>query len=178
MAISKEKKKELVGQYEEWSSQSRAMILTDYLGMSMAEMDSLRQQIREVGGEFHVVKNTLTKIALESAGMQVPEEFLVGTTAIGFAFDDAPSLAKVLSDFAKESDHVQIKGGYLGQELVTTDQIVSLGSLPPLPEMRAQLLGTLMAPANQLVRVLAEPARQLAQVFKAHAEREASAETA
>jgi large subunit ribosomal protein L10 len=154
------------------------MILADYVGMNMKDLDELRRQIREIGGEFHVVKNTLTKIAFESAGLQVPDDFFEGPTAIGFAFEDAPALAKVLSDYARDSEQVQLKGGYLGQEVVTADQIVFLASLPPLPEMRARLLGTLMAPANQLARILAEPARQLAQVIKAYADQDSGAEAA
>jgi large subunit ribosomal protein L10 len=141
-------------------------------------MDELRQKIRETGGEFHIVKNTLTRIAFEEAGLPLEEDYFKGTSAIGFAFEDAPAVAKALSDFAKSSDFVKIKGGYLGNDTMTPAQITALADLPPLPVMRATLLGTLMAPASNLVRILAEPGRRLAQVMKAYSDQEAVGESA
>jgi large subunit ribosomal protein L10 len=178
LAISKERKDELVKQYAEWAKASRAMIIADYRGLSVKEMQNLRHEVREAGGEFHVVKNTLSKLALESAGLPLDDQVFEGTTAIGFAFEDAPGLAKAITDFSKDTDFLRVKGGYLEQEMMSAEQIRALAELPPLPEMRARLLGTLMAPANQLARVLAEPGRQLARVFQAYAEREAEPEAA
>ncbi len=178
MAITKEKKEELVSQYEAWMGNSKALILTEYVGLSVKDLDDLRHRIREAGGEFHIVKNTLTKLALEASGLRVPEDFLTGSTAIGFAFEDGPALAKAINEFAKTSEVVKIKGGFLGQDAMTSQQVTALADLPPLPVMRAQLLGTLMAPASQLARVLAAPASQLAQVLKAYAEQGGAAETA
>jgi len=178
LAISKERKDELVKQYTQWAQESRAMIITDYRGLSVKEMQDLRKDIRESGGEFHVVKNTLTKLALESAGLSLDEQIFDGTTAIGFAFEDAPGLAKAITDFSKDTDFLRVKGGYLEKEMVSVEQIQALAELPPLPEMRAQLLGTLMAPANQLARVLAEPGRKLAMVFQAYADKEAEPQAA
>jgi large subunit ribosomal protein L10 len=178
LAISKERKDELVKQYAEWAKASRAMIIADYRGLSVKEMQNLRHEVREAGGEFHVVKNTLSKLALESAGLPLDDQVFEGTTAIGFAFEDAPGLAKAITDFSKDTDFLRVKGGYLEQEMMSAEQIRALAELPPLPEMRARLLGTLMAPANQLARVLAEPGRQLARVFQAYAEREAEPDAA
>jgi large subunit ribosomal protein L10 len=174
MAITKERKNELVSQYEEWAENSEAIILTEYLGLSMSDLDKVRQQSREAGGEFHIVKNTLTKIALESSGFPLNEEFFVGTTAIGFAFEDAPAMAKVIKDLTKSSDSVKIKGGYLGKDFMDSAQVNALADLPPLPVMRALLLGVLHAPASQLARIIQEPGRKLAQVIKAKAEQESS----
>jgi len=100
------------------------------------------------------------------------------TTAICFAFEDAPAIAKVMSEFARTSDFLKIKGGYLGKDLMSVEDVKSLAELPPLPVMRAQLLGTLMAPASQLARVLAEPARQVAAVLKAYADKDSAEATA
>jgi large subunit ribosomal protein L10 len=177
LAISKERKRELVEEYVAWINTSRAMILTDYLGLDMKDIDELRKNVREAGGEFHIVKNTLGKIAFEEAGLELPEHYLEGTTAIGFAFEDAPGLAKAFSQFAKDSDFLTIKGGYLDKRMLTAAEIQALAELPPLDVMRAQLLGTIMAPASKLVRTLAEPARALASVIRAYSE-ESSAETA
>ncbi len=178
MAISKEKKREVVAQYGEWLEQSRAFILTEYIGMNMNDMDALRANIREAGGEFHIVKNTLMKRLLNESGLELKEELFVNTTAVGFAFEDAPALAKAMVDFAKESEFLKIKAGYIDKRLMTAEEVSSLANVPPLPVMRAQLLSTLLAPASQLVRTLSEPGRQVAAVLKAFSESSAAAEAA
>ena len=170
MAISKERKSEVVAQYTQWISNSKALILAEYTGLTMKEMDDLRSKAREVGGEFHVVKNTLGKLAFKEAGLPLPEDFLEGSTAIGFAMQDAQPMVKTLTDFARSADALKIKGGYLGTRPINAAEVVALAEMPPLPVMRARLMGTLLAPASQLARLLAEPARQVAAVLQAHAE--------
>ncbi len=174
MALSKERKDVLLDQYKEWLEKSKAVILAEYLGMTMKDMDRLRASMREAGGEFHIIKNTLGKRVFEEAGYEIPEGLFMGSTAMGFAFDSAPDLAKALSDYAKESEFVKIKGGFLADKAISSDAIQALADLPPLPVVRAQLMGTLLAPASQLVRILAEPGRQVAAVFKAYADKEAA----
>jgi len=170
LAISKQHKKELVAQYVDWLNNSQVVILADYTGLTMKDIDGIRKQSREVGGEFHIIKNTLGIIAFDKAGLELPADYLVGATAIGFAFDDAPGMAKVMTKYAKDSDFVKIKGGYLESNLITAEGIKSLADLPPLPVMRAQLLGTILAPASKLARILSEPARQVAAVLNAYGE--------
>lgn len=174
MAITKKRKDELVGNYTEWLNRSQAMILTEYLGLSMKQIDDLRAKVREAGGEFHIVKNTLGEVAFKEAGLPLPAEFLAGSTAVAFAFTDAPHMAKVMSEYARTNEFVKIKGGYLAKRTMTADDVKALAELPPLPVMRAQLLGTILAPASQLVRTLAEPARQVAAVLKAYADKDAA----
>lgn len=171
MAITKERKQEFVALYQEWLRKSQAVILTEYTGLSTKDVDSLRAKIREVGGEFHVVKNTLGRLAFEKAGLPLPQGYFEGSTAIGFAFQDAPGLAKVFTDFAKTAEALKIKGGYLETRPITVQQINELAALPPLPVMRARLMGTILASANQLARTLAEPARRVAAVLKAYSEK-------
>jgi large subunit ribosomal protein L10 len=178
LAITKERKKEVISEYSEWIQQSSALILTEYKGLTMKDMDELRRRVREVGGEFHVVKNTLGKLAFEQAGMKLPEGFLDGSTAIAFAFKNAPDLAKTMTEFTRLSDALKVKGGYLGHNPIAAADVKALAELPPLPVMRAQLLGMLMAPANKLARTLAEPARQLAAVLKAYSSQDAAPEAA
>jgi large subunit ribosomal protein L10 len=177
LAITKERKRELIKQYKEWMEHSRALIVSEYTGLSMSQIDELRRKLREAGGEFHIVKNTLGEIAVKEAGLPVPEHYFEGSTAISFAFEDAPAVAKTMTEFARTSEFVKIKGGYLGNVPMSANQIKALADLPPLPVMRAQLLGTLLAPASQLVRILAEPGRQVAAVIKAYADRDAIPET-
>lgn len=174
MAVSKEHKKEIVATYQDWLDKSQAVFLAEYFGLTVKDMDALRAKVREVGGEFHIIKNTLGKLAFEDAGYDVPQEYFLGSTAAGFAFEDAPAMAKALSDFAKDVEFLKIKGGYLEENVLSAEEINALANLPPLPVVQAQLLGTLMAPANQLARIFAEPARQVASVLKAFADQEAS----
>lgn len=174
MAVSKERKKEIVDTYQDWLENSRAVFLAEYTGLTVKDMDDLRDKAREVGGEFHVIKNTLGKLAFEGAGYDVPPEYFLGSTAAGFAFENAPAMAKAMADFAKSAQFLKFKGGYLDTNILSAEDIQALAELPPLPVLRAQLLGTLMAPANQLVRTLAEPGRQLAAVLQAYIDAQAS----
>jgi large subunit ribosomal protein L10 len=174
LAITKERKNELVSQYGEWMKQSKALVLTQYVGLTMKDIDNLRSKVRENGGEFHIIKNTLAKLAFEQAGYTVQAGQLEGSTAIVFAFTDAPAIAKTVMEFAKTSDFLKVKGGFLEKQALAPDGVKALAELPPLPVVRAQLLGTLLAPASKLVRTLAEPGRMIAAVIKAHAEPEAA----
>jgi large subunit ribosomal protein L10 len=178
LAISKGRKNEVIQQYVEWLDDSQGLFFTEYTGLSMKQMDDLRSKTREAGGEFHVIKNTLAKVAFEQAGYELPGSFLEGSTAVAFAFKDVAGMAKVISEFSRTNEFVKIKGGFLDKQVIPAVGVKTLAELPPLPVMRAQLLGTILAPASQLVRTLAEPARQLAAVFKAFADKDTSAVTA
>ncbi len=170
MAITKEHKNDLINQYSDWVNRSKALVLTQYVGLTMKDIDSLRAKVRENGGEFHIIKNTLAKRAFEQAGLQIEQAQLEGSTAIVFAFVDAPATVKAVTDFAKGSEFLKVKGGFLEKQALTPAGVKALAELPPLPVVRAQLLGTLLAPASKLIRTLAEPGRMIAAVIKAHAE--------
>lgn len=172
MAFSKEHKNKLVAQYADWFSKSQAVYALSYAKMSMKEIDILRAKVRDAGGELHIVKNTLMKLALDEIGIGNSDVF-EGLTIVGFAFNDAPTLAKTLSDATAKSEIFAIKGGYLGTAAISAQQVKALADLPTLPVMRATLLGTINAPASKLVRTIAEPARGLAAVIKAYSEKEA-----
>jgi len=174
LAITKERKNELITQYCEWVKRSKALVLTQYVGLTMKDIDTLRAKVRETGGEFHIIKNTLAKLAFEQAGFSVQRDQFEGSTAIIFAFTDAPATVKTVTDYVKSSDFLKIKGGFLEKQTLTTEGVKALAELPPLPVVRAQLLGTLLAPASKLVRTLAEPGRMIATVIKAHMESEAA----
>jgi large subunit ribosomal protein L10 len=174
LAISKQHKQELVKQYTDWMQHSKAMFITEYSGMTMKDIDATRARAREIGGEFHIVKNTLYKVVFQAAGLSVSDELLQGSTAVAFAFKDAAAMAKLVAEMARVSDFVKIKGGVLDQQLIDAEAVKMLGDLPPLPVLRSQLLGTLLAPAGRLVRTLAEPARQVAAVVQAYAGQESN----
>lgn len=174
LAVSKEHKKEIVATYQDWLGNSQAVFLAEYIGLTVKDMDALRDMVREVGGEFHVIKNTLGKLAFEGAGYEVPQNYFLGSTAAGFAFEDAAAMAKAMADFSKSVGFLKIKGGYLEANILNAEEIKALAELPPLPVVQARLLSTFLAPASQLVRTLAEPARQVASVFQAYADTESA----
>jgi large subunit ribosomal protein L10 len=171
LAISKERKEEVLTTYADWMKRSQAVILVEYTGVRMKDLDAIRSKIRETGGEFHVVKNTLARRAFADSGMELPQEYLVKSTAISFAFTDPASTAKALTDAMKGKEAIKVKGGYMSGQALNAAQVKALADMPPLPVVRAQLLGMLQAPAGKLVRTIAEPARGLAAVVKAFAEK-------
>ena len=170
MAFTKNKKVDMTARYEKWLTESQAIFVLQYTSLTMKEIDALRAKARETGGEIHLVKNTLFARALQKSGYVVAE-FLDGTSLVGFAFNDAPSLAKTFTEFVKGNDTRVIKGGFLGKQMISASQVKALADLPSLPVMRATLLGVLQAPASKLVRTLAEPARSMAAVVKAYSEK-------
>ena len=171
MAISKQRKEAVLAQYQDWLKRSQAVILVEYTGVSMKAMDNIRARVRDAGGEFHVVKNTLARRAFADSGMTVPADYLVKSTAVSFAFTDPAATAKALSDAAKGNEFVKVKGGFVGGQALNPAEVKALAELPPLPMLRAQLLGVLQAPAGKLVRTIAEPARGLAAVVRAFSEK-------
>jgi large subunit ribosomal protein L10 len=171
LAITKERKEEVLSQYADWMKRSQAVILVEYTGVSMKALDNIRAKIRESGGEFHVVKNTLARRAFADSGMEVPSDYLVKSTAVSFAFTDPASTAKALTDATKGLEFVKVKGGFMSGQSLNASQVKALADMPPLPVVRAQLLGMLQAPAGKLVRTIAEPARGLAAVLKAFSEK-------
>lgn len=175
MAISRQRKEEMLAQYAEWFNRSQAVILVQYSGVKVKELDAIRAKIRETGGEFHILKNTLAERAFRDLGVNVPDDFFERSTAATFAFDDVAATTKALADVSKGMEAVKIKGGFMEKLTLTETQVKALASLPPLPVVRAQLLGVLQAPAGKLVRTLAEPARQVASVLRAYSEKSAPA---
>jgi len=174
LAISKERKEEVLAQYNDWVKRSQAVILVEYTGANMKSLDTLRAKIRESGGEFHVVKNTLARRVFADNHMELPKDFLVKSTAVSFAFTDPASTAKALTEAMKGNEFVKVKGGFMAGKALNASQVKALADMPPLPVVRAQLLGVLQAPAGKLVRTIAEPARGLAAVVKAFTEKGAS----
>lgn len=116
MAVSKERKGEVLATYNEWLKKSQAVILVEYTGAKMKDLDGIRAKVRETGGEFHVVKNTLVRRAFAASGMEFPADYLVKSTAISFAFTDPASTAKALTDAMKGKDFIKVKGGYMSGE--------------------------------------------------------------
>lgn len=175
MAISREKKEQLVAGYVEQLNKSEAIIVTDYRGLTVPQLQELRGKIREADGSFAIVKNTLAKRALEQAGLPTIDDMLTGPIGIGFCANNVPGVAKAITDFAKGNDKFVVKGGLMGSTIINDDAVKSLASLPSLDVLRAQVLGLINAPASQLVGVVAGGVRQLVNVVNAYAEKETEA---
>ena len=172
MAISKQKKEELVAQYKDLIEQSDALILAEYKGMAVKDMQDLRSKLREAEGAFYVTKNTLLKLALEESGTTVPDDLLIGQVATGFALGEAPTLAKALVDYADSEDNLSIRGGIMQMEVLSDEQVKSLAKLPTLDELRAQILGLVSAPARDIASTLASGVRQVVNVVDAYSKNE------
>lgn len=168
MAFSKKHKNVMLKSYENWLNQSQAVFVLEYTKMSMKDVDTLRGKVREAGGQLHVVKNTLMSIVLDQA--KIEHKTLEGTSLMAFAINDVPAVAKVFLEVTKNSEVYKLKGGYMDGNEVSVDNVKALADLPPLPVMRAKLLGLIQAPAGKLVRTINEPARSLAYVFKAYSQ--------
>ncbi|MEA3334912.1 MAG: 50S ribosomal protein L10 [Chloroflexota bacterium] len=167
MAISREKKEQLVEQYVELLNNSQAIVLTDYRGMSVQEIQDLRKEMRERDAQVQVVKNTLIKMALERTGMPVPEEHLTTPTAIAYMPDDIATAAKVLFAAAKASNVLEIKAAILEGQVLDAEGAMSLRDLPTRIEVRAQLLGSIQSPASELARTIEAPANELYRTLEA-----------
>jgi large subunit ribosomal protein L10 len=176
LAITKARKDELVAQYVDLLNQSEAVFLTEYTGLDVKQMQALRLEVRKVDGTYRVTKNTLLKLALEESGMPIPADLMNGQIAAGFAKNEAPSLAKALTEFAKDEGMLVIKGGILGDELLSADQVDALAKLPSMDELRAQLLSLLQGPARNIAGTIAGSVRQVVNVVDAYSKIEGEAE--
>jgi large subunit ribosomal protein L10 len=175
LAISKERKQKLVTEYKQLLQDHPSFVLTAYSGMTVKELEALRRKIRETGGEFHIIKNKLADRVFKEADVTLPEGALTGPTAIGFAEEDVVEIMKVIVDVAKESEALQLKGAIIEGETYDEAQSKRIADLPPLPVIRAQLVGLIQSPASKLTGALAGSVRQVASVIKAYAESDAAA---
>jgi large subunit ribosomal protein L10 len=160
----------MVADYLDKMSRSKAVILTDYRGLTVAQTSELRRNLREVDGAFQVVKNTLFTRALEEADIPVPTEELTGPIAVGYCFGDSPPIAKAMMDFAKQTGILTVRGALMGTRYLTPAAVQNMADLPPREILLAQLLGAVQGPMSSLASVLAAPMRELVQVLQARSE--------
>jgi large subunit ribosomal protein L10 len=171
LAISKQRKEELVVQYVEQLKQSQGIILVDYRGLSVGDIGDIRRAMRPLSGQFRVVKNRLLTLALKEAGMSLPEEWLAGPTAVGFCYEEVPAVAKALTDAAKNMETLRIKGGFVGASVLAAEQVHTIADLPPREVLLAQVLGTINAPASRVTGVIASGVRQVLNVLQAYVDK-------
>lgn len=143
-----EVKKQVVTEIADKLKDSKSTILVDYRGLDVSEVTELRKQLREAGIDFKVYKNTMTRRASEAAELAELKDVLVGPTAIAFGGDDVVAPAKILNNFAKEHDALEIKGGVIEGNVATLDQIKELAELPSHEGLLSMLLSVLQAPVR------------------------------
>ena len=151
-------KEQVVSALAERLRSSETLILADYRGLSVGELDDVRTKLLEHGARFSVVKNTLTKRAAEEAGLESLTALLDGPTAIAFVRDgDMVAVAKTLNDTARRTKILEIKGGILQGAPMDAAQVVELASLPPADVLRGEVLAAVVGPLNAVVNLFAAP---------------------
>lgn len=158
----KEQKEQVVAELVERLKASDTLFVADYRGLDMTAIDEVRTELLKHGARFSVVKNTLTKRAAEEAGVSDLVEFLDGPTAIAFVGDaDMVAVAKALSDSAKQTKILALKGGILEGKLMSAEEIQRLGSLPSPEVLRGQVLGAIVGPLNAIAGLVNAPLQNL-----------------
>jgi large subunit ribosomal protein L10 len=178
LAITREKKEELVRVYKEQIEKSSALVFIDYRGSSVAQTHSLRDRLRDSGTTYMVTKNTLLNIALNESGRTLASNDLMdGPSAVAFIGEDIGRGVTALNAWIRENggELVKIKGAVLENNVLDSSKASALADLPTREEMLAKLLGTIIAPASKLVRVINEPGASLARVLGARAEQQEAA---
>jgi large subunit ribosomal protein L10 len=162
-------KAQTIGELTEQLSNAKLIVLTDYRGLRVADLQDLRTNLRKSGGEIRIAKNTLTRIAAENAGITGLEPLLEGPLAIGLASDDIVGFSKALSDFARTSRILTIRAGVLDKALISADEVEAISTLPSKEQLQGKLLGLLQSPMARTVGVLSGPSRSVAYVLNARA---------
>lgn len=167
-------KEALVAEIKDRFAASEAVIMADYRGLSVKQMQLLRNKVRDEGGEIKIYKNSLTEIAVRELALPNMDEFLAGPTAFVFIAADPVAPAKVLTTFAKENQALEIKGGIVQNRVVNAEGVKAIAALPSRDQLIAKLLGTMLNPLTGTVRVLSGPARAFVTVVDAIAKEKAA----
>jgi large subunit ribosomal protein L10 len=157
----------LVDEVRSRLSSSSAAILTEYRGLKVSELAGLRRALRQAGGEYKIYKNTLVRFAVRDLELAALEPLVEGPTAIAFVDGDAATVAKALRDFARTNPHLVVKGGLLGQNVLSAADAGALADLPSRDRMLAQLAGAFAAPLQQFASLLQAAPQNLAYGLRA-----------
>ena len=165
--MNQTEKNVVIGTLVEKFGQAPLVALSQYRGLTVAQMTDLRIQLRAVEGELLVAKNTLTWRAVMDTPNKVLEPLLSGPNVFAFGYGDPVAFAKVIDGYAAKNDAFEVKGAVMDGVLLNRKELGKLATMPGKDELRAKLLALMMTPATMLVRVLSAPAQQLATVLDA-----------
>ena len=147
-------------------TESNFFILTHNNGLSVEEITSLRNQLRDAGSTFKVVKNSLAKIAISDTEIKELSDYFSGPLAIVFS-EELTSQPKIISDFTKDNENLSVVGGYMDGKIIDKETISKLASLPSLDTLRAKIIGSLTSSASKIAGIINKPGGQIAQVLSA-----------
>ncbi len=166
-------KKDRVSEIREIISRAKDVIFTDYRGLTVTQLTELREKLREEDSSFKVIKNNYSKIAFQELEMPMEDDFLIGPTALALIPKDAGPVAKILFTFAKDVP-LTVKGGIVEGRVLSKDEVKELSALPGRSELYAKMLGTMNAPATNMVLTLQAVAGKLVRTLQAVADKKKS----
>ena len=172
--MDRTEKKEAVSALHDVFSKTSVVVVAHYSGLTVAQMQKLRMQMKQAGASVKVSKNRLAKIALEGTDVVAIGSLLKGPTVIATS-NDPVAAPKVAIEFAKANEQFVILGGSMGKTVLNVDGVKALAALPSLDELRAKILGLLVAPATKIAQLSTAPAAKLARVIQAHASKSEAA---
>jgi len=152
--MPKPEKERIVDEIAEQLQQAQGIYLTDFTGLSVAEITELRNNFRNAGVEFRVVKNSLTRLSAQKAGMDNLIDYLTGPTALALGRDEPIAPARIVKEFAKKTEKPTIKVGLIEGQIIAPDEVESIINIPPREVLLGQVVGTFSAPMSDLVSVL------------------------
>lgn len=165
-ASALEQKGKKVEAVQEKLKAAKMAIVTEYRGLTVAQMTRLRREINQAAGEYQVIKNTLARRALKETDYGPLGPLLEGPTGWIFSYEDPVALSKTLLKFVEEHEALKIKGGVLEGQFVDQARVKALAKMPSRPELQAQLLALMQAPATQLVRLMQEPGARVVRLME------------
>lgn len=166
--MNREQKQELVSELHQLFGESTTVVVAHYKGLTVNNMDGLRQKMRDQGASFRVTKNRLTRLALQGTKFEGLADLFTGPTGIAVS-EDPVAAAKAMQDFAKGNDKLVILGGGMGETVLDADGVKALASMPSLDELRAKIVGMVNTPATRIAGILQQPGGQVARVLSAYA---------
>jgi large subunit ribosomal protein L10 len=165
--LNRQEKETMVAELRDMLERSKATVLTHYRGLKVTEITELRHQLKEAGVEYRVVKNTLTRLAVQGTEAEELVDHLTGPSALALSYDDEMIPAKMLMDYARNNDKLQVKAGVLSGRLMLREEMIKVIALPSRDVLRAQLLGLLASLPSRLLGVMNGASRDLVSLLSA-----------
>ena len=159
--MNKNQKQQYINEMTTQFDKTEAVIVTHYQGLTVAQLDNLRKQMREHGIKFKITNNRITKLALEKTKFKDLSDLFSGPTAVALS-QDAITSAKILTKFSKENSNLKILGGIMGSDILDVAGVQNVATLPTLDEARAKIVGILRSPAQKIASILLAPASKIA----------------
>ena len=164
--MNKESKKAYIEEMKKNFSSHEAVMIAQYQGLNVTELDMLRKELREKGILFKITKNRITKIAIKDSPLKEMEKFYTGPTATAMSSDPITT-AKILTKFAKSHDKLKIVAGFMDGKVLDQKEVAIIATLPSLEEARANIVGILATPAQKLISILLAPGAKIANLARA-----------